>query len=60
MPKPLDITQRQVTALMKAAKATGCAVEYELSTGVIRILPDIPVSRPQKNKPLDIKFEGHF
>ena len=53
VPRPLDITQRQAAALMKAAKETGCAVEYDPETGVIRILPEIPVTRPQIARVVD-------
>lgn len=60
MPKPLTITQRQATALMKAAKETGCSVEFEPSTGTVRFFPENTSKDAKKNIPLDNRSEGYF
>lgn len=53
MPRPLDITQRQALALMKAAKEAGCAVEYDPATGKMVFLPVIPEKHSPSKKELD-------
>lgn len=59
MSKPLDITQRQAKALMKAAKEVGCAVEFDPKTGMLRILPDVPKGKGAI-VPMDKQPEGYF
>lgn len=60
MPRPLGITQRQATALMKAAKDTGCSVEFDPSTGKMKFVPEIQETDENKNIPLDNRADGYF
>lgn len=37
--KPLKVTQKQVTAILKGAKAAGVSLEIRIEDGVVRFVP---------------------
>lgn len=49
--RPLSITQRQVTAILKGAAAAGVLLEIKAEKGVVRFLPtDRPAAKPSVDK----------
>ncbi|RWC32852.1 MAG: hypothetical protein EOS54_31755 [Mesorhizobium sp.] len=40
MRKPLAISQRQITAICKGAKAAGCIAELVIGGVIVRLVPD--------------------
>ena len=51
MSKPIAITQRQITAICKGAKAAGCIAEVVIGSVTVRLLPDSAVTAIKAKTP---------
>lgn len=60
MTRPLDITERQVRVILKAARKEGYRVEIPAGKTLIALVPDIPGDRPQDGRRVDRDPEVRF
>ena len=52
MSRPLDLTQREITAICKGAAKAGFVPVLQKGNTVIRLFPDTPASLAQDERPI--------
>jgi hypothetical protein len=57
MGRPLAITKRQATTLLKAAEEQHAIVEIKTAIGVVRLIPQSVVKETEREQD---EFDGHF
>lgn len=61
MNRPLAITERQVRAIIRAARKEGATAEVKLGSAVVRLIPDVPTEdRVPGGQPVDRKPKGYL
>lgn len=60
MTRPLDITERQVTALINGAKKVGYAPVVQIGKTWVRLVPEEHAIPPQPEREVDEKRKGYF
>jgi hypothetical protein len=58
--RPLDLSQRQVRAIIRAAAKEGHRAEFMLGKTVVRLIPDTRANRPQAESAVDDDVEIRF